>query len=136
MGSRLKKIWQASINIGITEDLDSREARRLSYLNLMTLLGLTYLAIRITLNLSNPEYAFILLCVSFLLFAVLILVRLHWYTVAKFYAMTLVGSATTVITYFYLGGFGGTYIVLFAILPFPSYAASQENVYDSLFTWM
>jgi hypothetical protein len=85
MGSKLKKIWQACINIGITEDLDSREACGLSYLNLMTLLGLTYLAIRITLNLSNPEYAFILLCVSFLLFAVLILVRLHWYTLAKFY---------------------------------------------------
>lgn len=116
----MKSILQSIIRIGVTESLDSREARRIIYLNVMALLALGYMTTRILLNLSVPEYALKLAVMNTPTIAVLLLNRFHFYTTSKIFAVIYWISGCTFFSYNYLGGYhGGTYVILFAILPMP-----------------
>ncbi len=115
----MKRIWHTVTHIGVSEDLDSREARRISYVNYLVLLASLYLTIRILLSLPNIVYCIKLFSIYLFMVSVLLLNHFRLYWAAKIVAFSLV-TAITYFTYSNLGGFKeGAYVVLFSAVPWP-----------------
>ncbi len=115
----MKNYLDALIKIGITEKLDSNEARRVSYVNGVALLAMLYLVVRILLSLGNFSYC-IKLFFAGLPTAFLYLNKYHYYKTAKICLFSFYCSAITFFSYFFLGGLkGGAHVVLFTLVPLP-----------------
>lgn len=107
-------------HIGIREDLDSREARRIFYVNIIVVLTSLYLLARIFLSLADTVYCVKLLFMNLFVVSVLVLNYFHFYRTAKILMFSAWVSSVTYISYSYLGGFrGGTFVLLFATVPWP-----------------
>ena len=114
------RILQTLTHIGVEENLDSREARRIAYVNYIALLTALYLAIRILLSLPNVVYCLKLFSLYIIVIAVLIMNHRHFYRVAKIVTFSSWVTGITYFTYFELGGFhGGAFVVLFSAVPWP-----------------
>jgi PAS domain S-box-containing protein len=117
---RIIKICHSVTQIGVHASLDSREARRISYVNYIVLLTAVYLVTRIVLSLPNIVYCFKLLSMNFFVALILWLNRYHYYWAAKIVTFSTWVAGILFFTYFYLGGFnGGAWIVLFSAVPWP-----------------
>lgn len=116
----MKKIWYALTQLGISENLDSREARRICYVNYIALLTSMYLMARILFSLSNIVYCIKLFSMNLFVISVLLLNRYHFYRMAKMLTFTAWVAGIAFFSYFYLGGFnGGAFVVLFSAVPWP-----------------
>lgn len=116
----MKNIWHTLTHIGVSEDLDSREYRRICYLNYLVCLATLYLTIRISLSLSDIDYCIKLFSMNIPLVLVLLLNHYRFYRTAKIVFFFFVVSGFTFFSYTYLGGFhGSTFVVLFAAVPWP-----------------
>jgi PAS domain S-box-containing protein len=116
----MKKIWKTLTHLGIDEHLDSREARRICYVNTIALLTALYIGIRILLSLSNVGYCLKLFSTIFFVISVLVLNRYHFYRAAKIVTFSSWIAGITYFSYFELGGFhGGASVVLFSAVPWP-----------------
>jgi PAS domain S-box-containing protein len=116
----MKKFWKTLTSIGITKDLDPREARRITYVNSITLLSASYLLVRILA--SFPNIAYCIKLSGLYLFAPLVLMLNHYrfYSAAKIILFFVWVVGVTFFSYSYLGGFGeGSSIVLLAAVPWP-----------------
>jgi PAS domain S-box-containing protein len=116
----MKNIWHTLTHIGVSEDLDSQEARRICYVNYICLLSASYFSIRILLSLSNIDYCIKLFGMLFLLVSGLLLNYYRLYRTAKFVVFFAWVAAGSFFIYFYLGGFkGGGFVVLFPAVLWP-----------------
>ena len=115
----MKNIVTALINIGITEDLDSREIRRITYINFMAVLMLVYQAIRVLLTLSDPDYVIILLSSMSITLSILIMNWFHFHQAAKISILVFWSTGLTTFSYLFAGGFSGTYAILFTAVSWP-----------------
>ncbi|MEJ2156060.1 MAG: ATP-binding protein [Desulfobacteraceae bacterium] len=116
----MKKLWRTLTHIGISDKLDSREARRISYVNYIVLLTAFYLSIRILLSLPNFVYGIKLFSMNFFVVSVLALNYYHHHRTAKIVTFATWVTGVTYFTYFHLGGFnGGAFVVLFSAVPWP-----------------
>ena len=113
-------IWYTLTHIGIRESLDSRESRRIFYVNTIMLLTSLYLLVRILLCLTDMVYCAKLLSMNIFVVSGLVLNYYHFYRAAKIFMFSVWVSCATYISYCYLGGFhGGTFVLLFASVPWP-----------------
>ncbi len=116
----MKKIWHMLSHIGVSENLDSREALRISYVNYIVLLTALYIITRVLFSLSNIVYCTKLFSMNFIVVFVLALNHYHFYRSAKILTFSAWVTGVAFFTYFYLGGFnGGAFIVLFSAIPWP-----------------
>jgi signal transduction histidine kinase/FixJ family two-component response regulator len=116
----LRKIWHTVTHIGITDELDSREARRISYVNGMIVILAIYINARVLFCLSDPAYSLILFLCNIFPVIALILNYLHWYKFAKHFAIVAILSSTVYFVHFRLGGFHqGVPMILFITVPWP-----------------
>ena len=116
----MKNIWHTLTHIGVSEDLDSREARRICYVNYICLLSASYFSIRILLSLSNIDYCIKLFGMLILLVSGLLLNYYRLYRTAKFLVFFAWVAAGSFFIYFYLGGFQGCgFVVLFPAVLWP-----------------
>ncbi len=116
----MKKIWDAVTQIGVTKETDSNTARRITYVNYIALLGITYPSMRILLSTDNIPYCFKLFVALLLSTITLLLNKFQYYGAAKIWSLLFYSSSITFFAYFYLGGLnGGAYVVLFSLLPLP-----------------
>lgn len=124
----MKKIWRVLTHIGIVENLDSREARRICYVNYIALLTAMYLMARIFFSLSNMVYCMKLFSMNLFVISVLVLNHYHFYRAAKMLTFAAWVAGVTFFGYFYLGGFnGGTFVVLFSAVPWPFMLFDHER---------
>jgi signal transduction histidine kinase/DNA-binding response OmpR family regulator len=124
----MKKIWHALTHIGVSENLDSREARRISYVNYIVLLTSLYIMARILFSLSNIIYCVKLFSMHFFVVSVLVLNHYHFYRAAKMLTFSAWVAGVTFFIYFYLGGFnGGAFIVLISVVPWPFMLFDHEQ---------
>jgi PAS domain S-box-containing protein len=116
----MTNIWYTLTHIGVSEKLDSREARRVCYVNYIVLLTALYIAARVLLSLSDIVYCIKLLSINFFVIAVLVLNHCHLYRTAKILTFFTWVTGVAFFIYFYLGGFnGGAFMVLISALPWP-----------------
>jgi len=116
----MRKIWDRLIHIGITEDLDPREVRRVTYVNYFTLLSIVYITIRVLVSLPNIAYGAKLFSLNIFVISILLLNHRHHYRAAKIIMFTAWVSIILYFSYFYLGGYrGGAFVVLFSAVPWP-----------------
>jgi PAS domain S-box-containing protein len=116
----MKKIRHALTHIGVSENLDSREVRRISYVNCIALLTALYIMARILFSLSDIVYCAKLFSINIFVVSVLVLNHYHFYWAAKILTFSAWVASVAFFAYFYLGGFnGGAFIVLFSAVPFP-----------------
>ncbi len=114
----IKRVWHTITHIGVTEALDSREARRVSYVNYCALVVIAYATIRGFISLSNMSYSLKLFCMTIPTVFVIFLNHYHFYTTAKVFLFAFSMTAVTSFTYFFLGGFnGGAYVLLLTGVP-------------------
>jgi hypothetical protein len=114
----IKKFWKTITHIGVTEALESREARRVSYVNYCALVVMAYATIRGFISLSNMPYSIKLFCMTIPAMFVIFLNHYHFYTTAKIGLFAFSMTAVTLFTYFFLGGFnGGAYVLLLTGVP-------------------
>lgn len=73
----MKKIWHALMHTGVSANLDSREARRISYVNYIALLTALYLTVRTLISLSNIVYCVKLFSMNLFVVSVLVLNHHH-----------------------------------------------------------
>ena len=116
----MKKTWKTLTHIGLDEHLDSREARRICYVNYIALLAALYIGIRILLSLPNAGYCLKLFSMYFFVVSVLALNWYRFYRAAKIVTFSSWIAGITYFSYFELGGFhGGASVVLFSAVPWP-----------------
>jgi signal transduction histidine kinase/DNA-binding response OmpR family regulator len=116
----MKRIWHTLTHFGISENLDSREARRISYVNYIALLTALYIMIRILFSLSNMVYCIKMFSMNLFVVSVLVLNHYHFYKTAKILIFSAWVTVVAFFSYFYLGGFnGGAFVVLFSAVPWP-----------------
>jgi hypothetical protein len=116
----MTNIWHILTHIGVSGDLDSREARRISYVNYFTMLTAFYILFRILLSLSNIVYCIKLFSMNFFVALVLLLNHYRLHRAAKIVLFSTWVTAVTIFVYFYLGGFNaGTFVVLLSAVPWP-----------------
>ncbi len=123
------KIWHSLTHIGITEELSSREARRVTYLNFMTLLCMAYITIRGFLSLSDVAYSLTLFGVGYFVgMTILLLNYSHLYTAAKHWGIFCYVFLVVFFTHCRLGGIGGgAWVQLFAAVPWPYVLFDSEQ---------
>ncbi|MGD9224399.1 MAG: ATP-binding protein, partial [Desulfobacteraceae bacterium] len=116
----MKDIWHRLTHIGISAGLDSREARRICYVNYICLLSGSYFSIRILLSLPNIDYCVKLSGMFFLLVSGLLLNHYRLYRTAKIFVYFVWVAAGSFFIYSYMGGFhGGGSVVLFPAVLWP-----------------
>ncbi len=116
----MKNIWHTLTHIGVSGDIDSREARRICYLNYICLLSASYFSIRILLSLPNIDYCIKLFSMLFLLILALLLNYYRFYQAARFIVYFAWVAGGSILIYFYLGGFQGcAFVVLFPAVLWP-----------------
>jgi PAS domain S-box-containing protein len=124
----MTKIWHTLTHIGVSENLDSREARRIWYVNCIVLLTALYIATRTLLSLTDIVYCIKLLSMNIFVVAVLVLNHCHFYRTAKIVTFSTWVTSVTFFAYFYLGGFnGGAFIVLLSAVPWPFMLFDYEH---------
>jgi PAS domain S-box-containing protein len=117
---KMKKIWQTIAQIGVSEKMDLREARRVSYVNYIVLLTALYLLVRIGFSYANIVYCIKLFCLNLFVALVLALNHYHCYRTAKIITFSVWVAGVTSFIYIHLGGFnGGAFIILIAAVPWP-----------------
>lgn len=116
----VKGLWQRLTRIGITKTLEAREARRVFYVNFITLLFMGYVTMRGIVSLPNMSYSFKLFSLNIWCVLALTLNYFHFYTVAKFLPFFTLIPGAVLLSYSQLGGYGGTaWICLFSSVPLP-----------------
>jgi len=114
----IKDIWYSITNLGITEKLNSRETRCISYINHVTVITILYVVTRALMSIPNYFYSFNLLLIALFGVFILFLMHRHFYVLAKICTITVWTTSLSLFSYFYLGGFtGGSVVVLFATIP-------------------
>ncbi len=107
-------------HLGVGENPDFRESRRICYVNYIALLSALYITIRVLLSLSNLVYSIRLFSLNILVVLVLLLNRHRFHRAAKLVLFLSVVTCATFFSCVYLGGFyGGAFVVLFAAVPWP-----------------
>ena len=136
MKSYIKIIWDTLIHFGITEDLEPREARRISYLNVLVWLTFGYCSTRSMLMLSDPVYGLKLFAIWLAASGgILTLNKFRFFSAAKIYAMVVWISSCSLYSYYFFGGYNnGTYVLLFAVLPMPFILFDIEHRAQILFS--
>lgn len=117
---KIKNIWHSAVHIGVNDALDSRERRRVIYINYICMFLMVYATIRSMLSIQDPSYCLKIFALNFAVVGILILNHFHFYIAAKFYLFIAFNITVFIFSYFYLGGFhGGCFVVLLASVPWP-----------------
>jgi signal transduction histidine kinase len=124
----IKNSLQKLTRVGVTQDLDSQEARRITYVNYLALLSALYLATRIIFSFADFIYCLKLFGMNFFVVSVLVLNHFHLYRIAKIVTFSAWVVGVAFFAYLYLGGFNeGTFVILFAAVPWPFMLFDHEK---------